>query len=354
MKRLFSAGVALFVALFLLAGCSAGNKKADQPSSTPQKPIELKLAHYSSPTGFFGKAVEQWAKKVEEETKGKVKIVIYPGGALAKADQQLKLVTSGGVDLVWGFLGFFPGEMPLTQVMQLPLMNINSAMVGSKVLWELYETTPALQNEYSDVKVITLHTHGPAPFCTKGKKLTSLEDIKNLKMRSPGGPPKKMYEKLGVVPISINPPDIYTSLEKGVINGFSIGWEGVDSYRLEEVVTNTLDARLYVGPCAVLMNKKSWESLPPDVQKAVDKVSGMAAAEMFGKAADDGEAYIKKLMNERKVEINTLSESEYSRWVKAVEPVKEEWIKEMESKKLSGKEVYDKTVKLVEKYSSKK
>jgi len=339
--------VVLMMGLVFLFSTSA----TDGASS---KPIELKVAHYSSPTGFFGKAVEQWSKQVEAETQGKVKILIFPGGALAKANQQLSLVSSGGADVIWGFLGFFPGELPLSQVMQLPLMNIKSATDGSKIFWELYEAMPALQKEFSDYKVITLHTHGPAPFCTKGKKLSSMKDLKNLKMRSPGGPSMKMYGKLGVVPISINPNDIYSSVEKGVINGFSIGWEGIDSYRLEEVTTNTLDARLYVGPFAVLMNKKSWEGLPADVKKAIDKVSGMAAAELFGKAADDGEAYIKKLMKDRGAEINSLAEDEYLKWVDAVMPVRQEWVTSMESKKLPGREVYNKFVQLVEKYNKKK
>ncbi len=112
-------------------------------TSASSKPIELKLAHAWATTHHVHVILDQWVKEVEQATNGRVKITIYPGGALSTAVQLYDTVKTGVADLCWFLQGYTPGKFPLTSVIELPFMA-TSAKQGSQALWELYETSPEM------------------------------------------------------------------------------------------------------------------------------------------------------------------------------------------------------------------
>jgi TRAP-type C4-dicarboxylate transport system substrate-binding protein len=59
------------------------------------------------------------------------------------------------------------------------------------------------------------------------KPVSTLDDIKGLKIRMSGGPPTDMMKALGGVPMLIPMPDNYISLQKGVIDGMGAPWEAI-------------------------------------------------------------------------------------------------------------------------------
>src|SRR5215510_13734843 len=79
------------------------------------KPIELKLSHWVSTAHIHHKTVlEPWAKMIDEQSKGRLKIVIYPGGVLGKPADHWDLVKNGIADIGWGTHNYTGGRFPLT------------------------------------------------------------------------------------------------------------------------------------------------------------------------------------------------------------------------------------------------
>ena len=82
-------------------------------------PIELRLAHGWSPKHHCHVILDKWTKDVEKATNGRVKITIFPGGALSNAVQLYDSTRTGVADLAWFLQGYTPGKFPLTSVVEL-------------------------------------------------------------------------------------------------------------------------------------------------------------------------------------------------------------------------------------------
>jgi TRAP-type C4-dicarboxylate transport system substrate-binding protein len=89
---------------------------------------------------------------------------------------------------------------------------------GSETLWKLYEKFPSVQKEFNEIQPLVLYTSSPNLLVSK-KQVRTLEDFKGLKLRVLGGPPTEMAKALGAVPTLIPMPDVYQSLDKGVVDG---------------------------------------------------------------------------------------------------------------------------------------
>lgn len=207
---------------------------ATPPSA--QGVIKLTLADQNSPTSWGAiHALQPWVRQVEEATKGRVKIEVYPSQTLVKGPDIYKAVKTGVVDIGWCFHGYWPDMTPLADVITLPSLPLGTGEKGAEVLWRLYEKSPAVQKEFADVKPLMLWTSGPYFLLTAKKQVKTLEDLKGMKIRVAGGPPTDQIKALGAVPTLIPMPDNYQALEKGLIDGMGAPWEATHGFRLYEV-----------------------------------------------------------------------------------------------------------------------
>lgn len=339
--------ITLFISL-LVIGCGSGTKQTAE--SGQQKVIKLKFAHHNATTSNSNViSFVPWTKQIEEKTNGKVKFEVYPAATLAKPADAFDAVKSGIADIAWSFVGFYPNRFPLTEVIGLPMLGIDSASMGSKVLWDLYSKTPAIQQEFRDVKILMLHTHEGAPIATK-MPVRTMDDLAGLKLRTPGGPPLTMMKSLGASPIVIGTPEIYQAAEKGVISGVVMSWEGLDGININEVYKNVTEAKLFVAPFFVVMNQKTWDSLPPDVQKVFEEECGAKGSQLFAKSFDAPLPKISERFKKSGVTISDLSPSEQAVWREKAKVIWDQWVADMEAKGLPGKAVLAETQKLIEKY----
>src|SRR5262249_10390866 len=109
------------------------------------------------PAGFL----IPWIKKVEADSKGRIKIEHYPslqlGGTPAQLYDQVK---DGVVDLTWAPPGYTPGRFPRSETFELPFVagdGENTSVAG----WDFYEKN--LKDEFKDVKVLAVNITA-APF----------------------------------------------------------------------------------------------------------------------------------------------------------------------------------------------
>lgn len=345
--KVFVAGVlAVSLAGGLLAGCGS------QTSADGKKVTKLKFTHHNPPNAFVcTQGMEPWAKAIESRTNGEVKIDIYPSSTLAKAQDAYDAVKSGTADIAWGYITYFPGRFPLTEVMNLPLLGVDKATMGSKVIWELYQKTPAMQKEFADVHVLMLHTHDGAPV-TSRKPINNLEDMQGKKLRTAGGPLVPYLQSLGTSPMAMPAPDTYQATEKGVIDGCVMAWEAVEMLNLQEVAKFSLDANVTSGTFFLIMNQKAWDSLTPEQQKVITEESGDKASQLFAKAWDNTKVTSTEKFTKAGGKILVPDAAEMARWREKAKPIWDKWANDMEAKGLPGKTVLADTLQLVEKYKN--
>jgi len=342
MERRLSLQV-LFVAVLILFGMG----KISHAQTA--KPIELKLSHFMSPMHTFHVyGFVPFSKEVEERTKGRVKITVYPSEALGKAKDHYDMAKQGVTDIAHIVQGYTPGRYPLTSVMELPI-DTPSGEVGSRVLWGLYEKY--LKAEYPGVKVLSLYTTDPGQIFTTKKPVKTVEDIKGLRVRSPGPQQTAMLKELGASPLSLPLPEVYDALQRGIADGVMTPTSAIKDAKFHEVTKYQTICNLFTIPCALVMDLKVWNSLPPDIQKIFEELTGSRMSEIIGKAVDQTAVLSLEAAKTAGVQTYKLSPEEMKQWASRVKPVNDKWIEEMESKDLQGKMVYEEATQLIKKYS---
>ncbi len=72
---------------------------------------------------------------------------------------------------------------------------------------------------------------------------------------------------LGVAPVWISHPEVYSSLERGVVDGYGFPFGNVTDLSLYEVVPYFIDHTFYEsGNIVIIMNLDKWNSLPKHLQ----------------------------------------------------------------------------------------
>lgn len=339
--RILLSAISCLLFVFLTTGLSS--------AVAAEKVIELKLSHWMSPLHNLHVGVfTPFAKELEERTKGRVKITIYGGEALGKAKDQYDSAVNGISDIALFIQGYTSGRFPLTQVIELPI-GVPSAKVGSRVIWELYEKH--LRHEYPGVKLLTLWTHEPGHVHMSRKSVKTLEDIKGLRLRSPGPIQTVLVRELGASPITMPVPELYDALQRGMADGTVIGFSAVKDFKLYEVLRHHTLANLYVMTMGLAMNLKAWDSLPPDIQQIMEGLIGARLSEMAGNSFDKYDALGKEEAKRVGAEIYALPPAEKKRWDDRVRPLNEKWVADMEAKKLPGKKIFEEATQLVARYS---
>jgi TRAP-type C4-dicarboxylate transport system substrate-binding protein len=313
--------------------------------------IELRFAHHDPPTGPGGRSTAMWAKKVEEVTGGRVKITMYPASALAKGNATYDAVKSKVAHIGWSTNGLYPGRFPLTDLLSQPFIGAHSSLEGSLALWNNYKKFPEVRAEYSDVKVLVLHTHQGAPIGTRKIAVKRLSDLKGLKIRATAGGALQWLKAVGASPLTMPPFDIYTNMEKGVIDGWTIDLIGAEGFKIYEVTDYYTLPYYYVNTFWVVMNKDTWNSLPADVKKAIDKVSGeWAIRNIFAPTWDAGDKESIKRMGIRPDQMFTLPPEDIAKAKEISKSVWAEEIAKLEAKGKPAQKIFDETLRFLAAY----
>jgi TRAP-type transport system periplasmic protein len=333
------------LALFMVA--VFGVMAALPPAPVGAETIELKFATAFSPKHTMQtKVFEPWAKKIGEMTNGQVKVTFFPGGALGKTPDHYALAEKGIADVVYILHDYTPGRFPLTSVFELPFM-VPSAQKTSTAMWKVYEQFPEFQKEYEKVKLLALFCHDAGGFNTVKKPIKTVADFKGMKFRTASPHVTKALKLFGAVPVNMPVTDTYTALERGVVDGTVLPWEGNFVFKLAELLKYGTDSDFYTMTMMVVMNKKKYDALPDDVKKAIDETTGMVMSEEAGRVYDEVRPIMKKMCIEKGMTAVELAPGEREKLKEMTMPIRGEWAKEMEEKGLPGKAVLDAAAKLV-------
>jgi TRAP-type transport system periplasmic protein len=324
--------------------------------SSPLVAQEVKLrVHQFLPAGapVPKNFIAEWARNVEQEANGRIKIELYPSMQLGGTPPQLyDQVRDGVVDIVWTLPGYTAGRFPRSETFELPFIA-GTAEQNSQAAWEFYQKH--LKDELKDVHIIAAHTHGPGLIHAKGNGVRKLEDMKGLKLRGPSRMVNKLIENLGATPVGMPVPAMPDALSKGVIDGTVVPWEVTTPLRVSELVnthTNFSGNRsLYVAFFIFAMNKAKYDGLPVDLKKVIDANSGLATSKWVGKVMDDGDAPGLAAAKTRNNTIVTLDAAETARWKEQAKKVNEGWIAEMNGKRINGKQLVDDATAMIAKYA---
>jgi TRAP-type transport system periplasmic protein len=255
-------------------------------TAAAQAQVVLTASSWLGPAHTLSETQKEWCGQLEQKTGGKARCNILPR-AVSAPQGTLDAVRNGLADISFTVHGYTPGRFVTTQMAEFPFLGDNSEPV-SVAFQRVYAKTPAMQEEHKGVKVLAVFTHGPGIVFNTKRPIVKVDDLAGLKFRVGGGMVNEVSKALGINATLKPAPESYELLSTGVMDGTLFPAESVESFKIDKVVKygTQFPGGLYNTSFVFMMNQAKYDGLPPDVKKAVDELSGEAAARMFGKGWD--------------------------------------------------------------------
>ncbi len=301
-------------------------------------PITLTLHHaFSAVSSVHEKFLAPWARKIELEANGRLRIDVFPSMELGGAPAQLfDQARDGAADIVWTAPGLTPERFPRIETFELPFLPSRRALVSSRALQDF--AAIYLKDEFAEVHPLCFSCADRGVIHAFAA-VHSIEDLRDLKMHVQTRLAGETMRVLGAHAVPMPSEELPAALAEHVIDGCVDPWHMVPPFRLNDVLkTHTefselsLSSRTYV----LAMNKPAYERLPRDLKTVLDNNSEALAAGMAGAMWDLQAHAVAENVAESGDVIVTLLPEAVAHWRKATESVITAWLKDMKEAKLDG------------------
>ena len=278
----------------------------------------LRLAHYLPPMhNMAANVIPEWVDRIQTQSGGRIAIEVFPASQLLGVDEIFDGVQAGVADIGWSMPGATPGRFPVMSILELPFM-FPDGETASRVVMELFEDG-MMDAEFAGVEVLYLHTHG-AGIVNSRQRIDTLEDMAGRRMRFPSPAARMMLEQLGAQTVGIPAPQVYESLERGVLDGVAFPFDAMQGLRLGEQVSYHIDFPTYKLSFYLIMNQNTFDRLPADLQQVFRDNAGLDEGVMVGAAWDASDVRAREYVLGLGNTIYSLTPEEEERWRAAVQP----------------------------------
>lgn len=293
--------------------------------------VTLTMAHFLSPKAPpHAKFLEPWAKKVEAESGGRIKIEIFPSMTLGgKPPELYRQLRDGAADIVWTLTGYTPGVFPRTEVFELPGVHQGSAEATSLAIQDSFDL---IAEDFKDIKPLLVHVHAGQAIHLVNGCVDNVAGLKGMKLRTPSRTGGWMISSWGAEPVGMPVPALPQALSKGVVDGALIPFEIVPPFKVHELtkcsIVGANGSRFGTSVFLFAMNKDRYESLPADLKAIIDANSGTAIAGEAGKLWDAIEAPGQSLQEKTGSPVKMLDQAATDGFTALNDQVTAKWVEE--------------------------
>ena len=306
-----------------------------------QSPIVIKFSHVVAPDTPKGKGSQKFQELAEKYTGGKVKVEIYPNSQLFKDKEELEALQLGAVQMLapslakFGPLGareFEVFDLPFIFPDKAALRKVTDGQVGKDLFAKL---------ESKGITGLAYWDNG-FKIMSANREIKRPDDMLGLKIRIQSSKVLEAQIKtLGGIPQVMAFSEVYQALQTGVVDGQENTASNMFTQKMHEVQSHTaITDHGYIG-YAVIVNKKFWDGLPPDIRSQLDKAMAEATAYSNAISQKENDDALEDMRKSGKTKIYQLTADDKKAWLAALRPVH----KEMASR--VGKETIDAVYKAI-------
>lgn len=230
---------------------------------------EWTMQSSDQPGIFMYQMEEEFSDWVKEMSQGRIEISVTPTNSVVPYSEVLDAVGANilqgqfddpsyftGKDAAFGFIGNSVGAW------SSPYEALKFIYYGGGL-----ETAQKLYEEYN-VHLVGFVMTGVESFVSS-KQLNGVDDLKGLKLRAPEGMVQKVFAAAGAAPVNLPGSEVYTALEKGVIDAADFSLFSVNqSQGMHDVGNYPVYPGFHSAPTlAITLNKDIWDDLPVDLQQ---------------------------------------------------------------------------------------
>lgn len=267
-----------------------------------------------------------WCEAVEERSGGRVKVSIYHSKELFGGKEEFAALGRGDIDVGIPHDIYHTGEVPDLGITSLPFVfeDVDEAM---RILDAgLRDMIIPVVEEANNCVVLGWTVFDPYNFYCEEPILT-LEDVKGKVWATSGTCHTKAIEILGGSPTMMSSSELYLALQTGVIDGTTRPLITGVGRKLHEVVGHLTMAGFSPWGCLLLVNRDTWNRLPPDVQEIMRDEGHNWEEEQFQLAKEYVAEAIDKL-RAGGMTVHYLPMEEMAKFREAMAPCWEWWLAE--------------------------
>lgn len=245
-------------------------------------------------------AFEPWAEEVGKVTDGRVTVRIM-AKPLGSPPAHFDMARDGIADITYGLHSFTEDDrFKRARLGQFSFLG-DDAIANSKAYWKIYGETLNAADEHQGTHLLGLFMHGPGLLHNNLRKIETVDDMKGMKLRVPGGYVADLVSTFGASPLFMSSPEVYEKLSRGVIDGVAFTYEAMTAFNLTDYIKYSMivPGGIFNTTWFFVINEDRWEALSEEDRAAITAISGDAFAERVGKAWNDADAAAIKDVGDR-------------------------------------------------------
>jgi TRAP-type C4-dicarboxylate transport system substrate-binding protein len=282
--------------------------------------------------------INPWIADIEKATEGRVKFEVPPS-SLAPPPEQFNIVAKGVADGAYLFNTFLRQSVRSVQVGLLPLVNA-SGEADSVALWRTYEKFFKDKNEYADVVLVGFFGAPTGTIATsKDKPITTVAQLRGMKMWSLPGVPAQAVTALGAVVVPGPAVRAYEIISKGTVDGYAtMGHASALQFNVAQYSKSMteLEGGVFSAQFSVFFNKAKWAEIGEKDRAAILALSGESLARR-SRRWDDLEAKVRAEYIASGKQVVQAPPAMMAEVRKAWAKFQDEWIAEIDKMGVSGK-----------------
>ncbi|MBO8163498.1 MAG: TRAP transporter substrate-binding protein [Brevibacillus sp.] len=275
MKKTFSFVLSAILSLSLvLAGCGndSQNSSASNSSGGDQaggKTYEFKLTHITQNSHVWHNTAEKFNEELQARSNGRMKVEIFPAGQLGAEQDMVQQLETGLVQFGIITNGYVSTRSESFNAWFMPFLFENLEQAA-----QARDSEPAkkILDELSSQGILGFDFvfAGNRHILMKETSVTKPDDLKGKKIRILGSPAvQDFWTAVGAGPTPMPLPEVYTSLQSGVIDGIEIDLDALNTQKYYEIAKNLTIANLMTFPGVFVMSKSAYDELSPEDQQIV-------------------------------------------------------------------------------------
>lgn len=300
----------------LLAACSTW--------AMAQQPIVIKFSHVVAQDTPKGLGAEYFKLKAEAYTKGKVKVEVYANSTLYKDKEEMEALQLGAVQMLAPSLAKFgPLGVKEFEMFDLPYIFDNYDQLH-KITYGPIGKSLLLKLEPKGIRGLAYWDNGFKSF-SANTPIRQPSDLKGKKMRIQSSKVlEAQMRALGALPQVIAFSEVYQALQTGVVDGTENPMSNLYTQKMYEVQKHlAMTQHGYLG-YAVIVNKKFWDGLPPEIRDQLEKAMADATEYTNRIASQDNDRDLEKIKKSGRTAVYYPTPAEREAFKKVLLPVHKE------------------------------
>jgi len=322
-----------FTALLLAAGASLA-----AATSALAADYTIRFASALAPEMNHSRSMALFKKEVEEQSRGKVAVELFFGGALGGTKELLDQVKAGTLQMSVATTGFMTAYVPKLGVLNFPFLFKNREAAIGLLDGPFGQDIDKLVGA-AGFKALGFEEVGWRNTVNRLRPINGVKDMAGMKIRlQPIRVHVDTYRLLGANPVAMDFKELYTALQQGVIDAMEANYQNIHDQRFHEVAGYLTELPLFYDVLGRWINKPYWDALPGDLKTVVLNASAKAVAYQRQVAEQEDADALQKMIKAG-IKFNKLDAAQLEEFRKVTAPVYQKYESEF------GKDLMDLVLK---------